>query len=44
MKIQNIKQILHEKGLKDTLKTAPLANYSQQNLKAMNVALEEMGL
>jgi hypothetical protein len=44
MKVQNIKQILHEKGLKDTLMTAPLANYSQQKLKAMNVALEEMGL
>lgn len=44
MKVQNIKQILNEKGFKDTLETSPLSNYSQQNLRAMKVALAEMGL
>ncbi len=39
MKVQNIKQILIEKGIKDTLDSSPLANYSQQNIRAMDVVL-----
>ena len=44
MKVQNIKQILIEKDIKDTLTLSPLANYSQQNASAMAVVLQEMNL
>ncbi len=44
MKVQNIKQILIEKGIKDTLTLSPLANYSQQNMRAMAAVLQEMNL
>lgn len=44
MKVQNIKQILIEKGIKDTLTLSPLANYSQQNMRAMAAVLQEMKL
>lgn len=44
MKVQNIKQILLEKGINDTLTLSPLANYSQQNMRAMAAVLQEMNL
>ncbi len=44
MKVQNNKQILIEKGINDTLVVSPLANYSKQNLRAMNAILQEMKL
>ena len=41
MKVQNIKQILFEKGIKDSLKIKPLCNYSTDNFKALeNVLIE----
>jgi hypothetical protein len=44
MKVQNIKQILIEKGIKDTLVLSPLAKYSQQNMRAMVAVLREINL
>ena len=44
MKVQNIMQILIEKGIKDTLTLSPLANYSQQNMRAIASVLHEMNL
>lgn len=41
MKIQNIKQILIEKQIEDTLELKTLANYSKQNLRAMSLVLEK---
>lgn len=41
MKITNIKQILIEMGIEDTLTAKPLKNYSQQNKKAMEKVLKE---
>ena len=44
MKVLNNKQILIEKGINDTLVVSPLANYSKQNLRAMDFILQEMNL
>ena len=44
MKIQNIKQIVLEIGIKDTLASKPLSNYSLQNQKAMTAVLQEHGI
>lgn len=40
MDIQNIKQILLELNIKDTLECTPLKNYSKQNFKAMKEVIE----
>lgn len=40
MNIQNIKQILLELNIKDTLECTPLKNYSKQNFKAMKEVIE----
>ena len=42
MKITNIKQILVEMGIEDTLVAKPLKNYSKQNEKAMEKVIREM--
>lgn len=42
MKITNIKQILQDMGIEDTLVAKPLKNYSQQNKRAMQKVLQEM--
>lgn len=42
MKIQNIKQILLDNAILDTLNISPLANYSVQNKRAMDELLKEM--
>jgi len=42
MKVQNIKQLAIEAGIKDTLQTNPLANYSQQNKHAFQKVLAEV--
>lgn len=44
MKVQNIKAILIELNISDSLKTAPAKNYSKQNLEAMKYALKQRGL
>ena len=41
MKVQNIKQILIEKQISDSLKISPSANYSLQNLLAMESILKQ---
>lgn len=41
MKIQNIKQILEEEGIENSLHIGPLSNYSQQNKKAMQNVLRK---
>ena len=42
MKITNIKQILIEMEIEDTLTAKPLKNYSKQNKLAMEKVLKEM--
>ena len=42
MKLQNIKQILIELGIEDSLKVTPLDQYSIQNKEAMEKVLKEM--
>ena len=44
MKVQNIKQILIEKQISDSLKISPSANYSKQNLVAMDSILKQYNL
>lgn len=44
MKVSNIKQILIELGIDDTLDVKPLKNYSRQNKVAMLKVLSEKGL
>jgi len=44
MKVQNIKRILTEKGISDTLTISPLCHYSQQNMQVMEEVLLEMNL
>ena len=44
MKVQNIKAILIELNISDSLKTAPAKNYSKQNLEARKYALKQRGL
>ena len=44
LKVQNIKGLLTEYNISDSLKTAPARNYSKQNAKAMEYALKERGL
>lgn len=43
-KVQNIKAILIDLNIPDSLKVAPARNYSKQNLKAMKFALKQRGL
>ena len=42
MKITNIKQLLMDMGIDDSLNVKPLKNYSTQNKRAMEKALKEM--
>lgn len=42
MKVQNIKQLLEEHGINNTLNTKPLGNYSKQNERAMSLALSRL--
>lgn len=42
MKISNIKQLLEEHGIDNTLNIKPLAKYSKQNERAMNIALSKL--
>lgn len=42
MKLQNIKQILIELGIKDSLKVTPLVKYSTQNKEVLEKVLKEM--
>lgn len=44
MKVQNIKQIVAELGIKDTLLCSPLRNYSMQNKNALMEVLREKGI
>ena len=44
MKIQNIKQVLMELEVEDTLVVSPLKQYSKQNRKAMEEVLKEMNI
>lgn len=44
LKVQNIKEILIELHISDSLKTAPAKNYSKQNMRAMESALKQRGL
>ena len=44
MKVQNIKQILIEKQISDSLKISPSANYSKQNLVALERVLKQYNL
>lgn len=44
MKVQNIKQILDEEGIENSLNVRPLSNYSQQNRRAMDTVLKKHGL
>lgn len=41
MKVQNIKQLMEESGIDNTLDIKPLANYSKKNERAMKIALAE---
>lgn len=42
MKITNIKQILMDMGIEDSLTVKPLKSYSQQNKRAMEKVLNEL--
>lgn len=42
MKITNIKQILMDMGIEDSLEVKPLKNYSRQNKKAMEKGLKDI--
>lgn len=44
VKVQNIKAILIDLDIADSLKAAPARNYSKQNLEAMKYALKQRGL
>lgn len=44
MKLQNIKRICLDYGVKDSSTISPLDNYSAQNLRAMKESLQEIGI
>lgn len=44
MKLQNIKRICLDYGVKDSSTISPLNNYSAQNLRAMKESLQEIGI
>ena len=44
MKLQNIKRICLDYGIKDSSTISPLDNYSNQNLKAMKEELLAVGI
>lgn len=44
MKLQNIKRICLDYGIKDSSSISPLDNYSNQNFRAMKEALYEVGI
>ena len=44
MKVQNIKQVLMELNIKDSLEIAPLIKYSAQNKRAVMEVLREFDL
>lgn len=44
MKISNIKQLLEENELENTLPIKPLGNYSQQNKRAFDIARTNLGI
>ena len=42
MKISNIRQVLEERKINNSLATKPFSNYSKQNEHAMNLALSKL--
>ena len=44
MKLQNIKQLCIESGLKDGLRISPLENYSVQNKRAFDAIRKHLGI
>ena len=44
MKLQNIKRICLDYGIKDSSTISPLDNYSNQNLRAMRESLQQIGI
>ena len=44
MKVQNIKQIMIEKHIPNSLQISPSANYSKQNLSALEIVLAEYNI
>ena len=44
MKLQNIKRICLDYGIKDSSTISPLDNYSEQNLRAMRESLQQIGI